>query len=225
MKGLVIDTALGSCTAIVFEDQKVLASRSEPMTKGHSERVGGFVRDAMTGSGLEFSDLDRIAVTVGPGSFTGLRVGLAFALGVGEGIDRPVSGISSLQALAASTDGQEGHICAAIDARRGQIYVQTFLDGEPLMEPQALLADEAAEQLIQSENWRVVGSASPLLREHRPELAIEPLAAPTIAGLVRCALIADPETHLPNPLYLRAPDAKPPTRLPGQPRPERSVGR
>ena len=223
MKGLVIDTALGSCSAVVFDGHTVLASQSEPMTKGHSERIGGFVRDAVAGSGLDFADLDRIAMTIGPGSFTGLRVGLAFALGVGEAMDRPVSGISSLEALAASTDDRGGHVCAAIDARRGQIYVQTFEDGRALMSPQALSIEQAVGQLADGADWRLIGSGAPLLIDDRPGRAIDPLAAPTVIGLVRCALAADPQTHLPKPLYLRAPDATPPTRLPGQARPARTA--
>ena len=102
MRLLVIDTALGACTAAVFEDDRALAMRFEPMTKGHQERIGGLVRDVMAEAGGGFDSLDRIGVTVGPGSFTGLRVGLAFAQGLGAALDRPVVGLSALDALAAA---------------------------------------------------------------------------------------------------------------------------
>ena len=120
MRLLVIDTALGACTAAVFEDERPLAVRFEPMAKGHQERLGGLVRDVMAEAGGGFDALDRIGVTVGPGSFTGLRVGLAFAQGLGAALDRPVVGVSALDGLAASVDSAGPPVAALIDARRGQ---------------------------------------------------------------------------------------------------------
>jgi tRNA threonylcarbamoyladenosine biosynthesis protein TsaB len=123
MRVLVVDTALGLCTAGLFEvegaDVRRLGLRSEPMAKGHSERLAGFARDTMAEAGLDFGAIDRIGVTAGPGSFTGLRVGLAFAQGLGAALDRPVVGVSSLDALAASGEGEA--VAALIDARRGQV--------------------------------------------------------------------------------------------------------
>ena len=95
---------------------------------GHSERLGGFVRDAVAEAGGGFEALDRIGVTVGPGSFTGLRVGLAFAQGLGAALDLPVVGVSTLDALARSAEAGAA-AAALIDARRGQVYLQTFEDG------------------------------------------------------------------------------------------------
>ncbi|MDG9423026.1 tRNA (adenosine(37)-N6)-threonylcarbamoyltransferase complex dimerization subunit type 1 TsaB, partial [Streptococcus pneumoniae] len=86
----------------------------EPMTKGHQERLGGLVRDVAAEADGGFEALDRIGVTVGPGSFTGLRVGLAFAQGLGAAVDRPVVGISTLAALAASLDDGDGPVAALI---------------------------------------------------------------------------------------------------------------
>ncbi|RYG13304.1 MAG: tRNA (adenosine(37)-N6)-threonylcarbamoyltransferase complex dimerization subunit type 1 TsaB, partial [Caulobacteraceae bacterium] len=132
MRLLVIDTALGACTAAVFQDGRPLAVRFEPMTKGHQERLGGLVRDVMAEAGDGFDSLDRIGVTVGPGSFTGLRVGLAFAQGLGAALDRPVVGISALDALAASLEEATGPVAALIDARRGQVYARLFTSGAAL---------------------------------------------------------------------------------------------
>ncbi len=138
MRVLVIDTALDACTAGVFQDGVALGVRSEVMARGHSERLGGFVRDAVAEADGGFEAIDRIGVTVGPGSFTGLRVGLAFAQGLGAALDRPVVGISTLMALARSADNGQGATAAVIDARRGQVYLQTFVDGSAASEPQAL---------------------------------------------------------------------------------------
>ncbi len=222
MKVLVIDTALGACTAAVFDGDQAMAVRSEPMARGHQERLGGLVRDAMDAAGIGFDALDRIGVTVGPGSFTGLRVGLAFAQGLGAALDRPVVGLSTLDGLAASLAGEAGPVAALIDARRGQVYARLFVDGRPQAPEAAWTVEEAAKRIAAlGAPARLVGSAAAGLAETFPELAtagVEPLAAPTPRALGRLALSADPAAGPPHPLYLRAPDASPPSRLPGQPR-------
>lgn len=228
MRVLVVDTALDACLAAVFEDGRALGVRAETMARGHSERLGGFVRDAVAeANGLEtrgsgaagFEAVDRIGVTIGPGSFTGLRVGLAFAQGLGAALDRPVVGISTLAALAWSADGGRGATAAVIDARRGQVYLQTFVDGEPASEPEAL-AIEAALERLSERDWRLVGSGAVL---------IDPSAqgfetAPSPQALAALTARLDPVDHPPRPLYLRPPDATPPTRLPGQARPVATGG-
>lgn len=215
-----IDTALGACTAAIYDGGRCLAMRSDPMAKGHQERLGGLVRDVASEAG-GFGGIDRIGVTVGPGSFTGLRVGLAFAQGLGAALGRPVVGISTLAALAWSAE-ERGATAAVIDARRGQVYIQTFLDGAATREPQALsLADAVAMLTERARDWRFVGSGAALVQPDGEGISgAEPVAAddPTAAGLAALTLAADPATALARPLYLRAPDAAPPTRLPGQAR-------
>ena len=213
MRVLVIDTALDACTAAVFEDGRLLGQRSEIMARGHSERLGGFVRDAVAEAGGGFEALDRIGVTVGPGSFTGLRVGLAFAQGLGAALGRPVVGVSTLAALARSADGGAGATAAVIDARRGQVYLQLFEAGRPASEPEALSLEDAMARLA-GRTLRLAGSGSALVGGD----ASGP-AAPDPGALAALATSLDPATHPPAPLYLRAPDATPPTRLPGQARP------
>ena len=222
MRLLVIDTALGACTAAVFEDDRPLAVRFEPMTKGHQERLAGLVRDVMAEAGGGFDSLDRIAVTVGPGSFTGLRVGLAFAQGLGAALDRPVVGISALDALAASLDDAAGAVAALIDARRGQVYARLFTSGSALGPDEALSLEDIARRLAEiGPNVALIGNGAAVLAEAFPDLKfarIDDRVAPSTEALARLAAAADPATHPPRPLYLRAPDATPPSRLPGQPR-------
>ena len=222
MRLLVIDTALGACTAAVFEDGLPLAVRFEPMTKGHQERVGGLVRDVMAEAGRGFDSLDRIGVTVGPGSFTGLRVGLAFAQGLGAALDRPVVGISALDALAASLDDAAGAVAALIDARRGQVYARLFTSGSALGPDEALSLEDIARRLAEiGPNVALIGNGAAVLAEAFPDLKfarIDDRVAPSTEALARLAAAADPAIHPPRPLYLRAPDATPPSRLPGQPR-------
>ena len=142
---LALDTALETCSAALLNGEQVLAARSETMARGHQERLAPLVAELMTEPGIGFDRLDRIGVTVGPGSFTGLRVGLAFAKGLGVALDVPVVGVGTLAAMGAGTSG---FAAVAVDARRDQIYLQAFRDGQPLGAPEALAAGDAARWLI-----------------------------------------------------------------------------
>ena len=221
MRGLVIDTALGLCTVAAFEDDRLLAVRSESMMRGHQERLGGFLREVADKAG-GFASLDRIGVTVGPGSFTGLRVGLAFAQGLGAALDRPVVGISALDALRASAP-DAATVAALIDARRGQVYARFWTDRAAAGDAEALSLDDAVARIAGlGEGVVLVGTGAALLAEHFAGRTVLPLDGPSAEALAALTRAADPTAHPPRPLYLRAPDATPPTRLPGQPRPDRS---
>jgi tRNA threonylcarbamoyladenosine biosynthesis protein TsaB len=222
MRLMVLDTALGLCTVGVFEvddrGARPLGLRSEPMVKGHSERLAGFARDAAIEAGVAFADLDRIGVTVGPGSFTGLRVGLAFAQGLAAALDRPVVGVSALDALAASA-GRVPEVAALIDARRGQVYARFWRDGAADGPAEALTLEAAAIRIGTMGTGAVlVGSGAILFSDVAAGRTILSLDGPTPEALARLAAAADPATARARPLYLRAPDATPPTRLPGQAR-------
>lgn len=222
MKLMVVDTALGLCTAGVFEvdsaGARQLGLRSEPMVKGHSERIAGFARDAAAQAGVAFADLDRIGVTVGPGSFTGLRVGLAFAQGLAAALDRPVVGVSALDALAASA-GEALEKAALIDARRGQVYARFWREGEPDGAAEALTLEAAAARIATlGADAVLVGSGAALFADIAAGRPVRALDGPSPEALARLAAAADPASAPARPLYLRAPDATPPTRLPGQAR-------
>lgn len=228
MRVLVIDTALGLCTAGVFEvsgdgaRMETSGLRSETMTKGHQERLAGLARDAVAEAGGGFGTIDRIGVTVGPGSFTGLRVGLAFAQGLGAALDRPVVGVSTLDALAAS-EGPGSAVAALIDARRGQVYARFWLGGAPLGAAEALPVETARERIrALGQGVRMIGSGAALFADDLAGAVTLDLAGPSPAALARLTAAADPATSPPRPLYLRAPDATPPSRLPGQPRPQQA---
>ncbi|TAJ66469.1 tRNA (adenosine(37)-N6)-threonylcarbamoyltransferase complex dimerization subunit type 1 TsaB [Brevundimonas sp.] len=222
MRLMIIDTALGLCTAGVFEvvggEARRPGLRSEPMVKGHSERIAGFARDAAAAAGVDFADLDRIGVTVGPGSFTGLRVGLSFAQGLGAALDRPVVGLSTLDALAASA-GEAATVAALIDARRGQVYARFWRDGRAEGPPAALTLEDAAARIgTLGADAVLVGSGAALFAAAAAGPRLLVLDGPAPEALARLAAAADPALARPRPLYLRAPDAVPPTRLPGQAR-------
>ncbi|HEX6860321.1 MAG TPA: tRNA (adenosine(37)-N6)-threonylcarbamoyltransferase complex dimerization subunit type 1 TsaB [Caulobacteraceae bacterium] len=202
MKILALDTCLPACSAAVLEGDRVLARKFEPMVKGHQERLATMVREVMDEAGIAFADLDRIGVTVGPGSFTGLRVGVAFAKGLSAALGIPCLGVGTLQALAGERGGL---VVAAVDARRGQVYVQAFEDGRPLMHPEALRAEDAVAAIHRfGPPKALVGSGAPLLAGAFPHAHLAPEALPDPVSVARLAALS---TMAARPLYLRAPDA------------------
>ena len=125
---LAIDTALDACAAGVLDTDagKLIAQESQPMKRGHAEALMPLIARVMKESGIAFFSLDRIAVTTGPGSFTGLRVGLSAARGIGLAAGKPVVGVTTLSAYAAPivSDSGEQPIISAIDARHDHVYLQ-----------------------------------------------------------------------------------------------------
>lgn len=201
-----LDTCLSSCSVAVLDGERALASAREVMARGHQERLAPMAREVMADAGLGFDALDRIAVTVGPGSFTGLRVGIAFAKGLAFALDKPTVGIGALEALAAQAHGL---VFPAIDARRGQLYLQAFDDGAALMAPDAVTVEVAAAriaELSQSRPFTLVGSGAALLADFAPTAAVVAAEGADARDVARLAAARTPGPL--KPLYLRAPDAK-----------------
>jgi len=204
-----LDTCLNACSVAVLDGETVLASASEAMARGHQERLAPMAQAVMADAGLPFSRLQRIGATVGPGSFTGLRVGVAFAKGLASALGVPAVGIGSLEALAAEAPGL---VAAVIDARRDQLYLQVFDDGHALMAPDVLPVGTAAARLAELAMGRaltLVGSGAPLLAEAAPGARILTPEGCDARAVARLAA-GRPAAPI-RPLYLRAPDAK----LPG----------
>jgi tRNA threonylcarbamoyladenosine biosynthesis protein TsaB len=203
---LALDTCLGACSAALVRGAHVLAARSEPMERGHQERLAPLVAEVMKTAGAPFGAVERIAVTTGPGSFTGLRVGLAFAKGLGLALGKPVLGVGTLHALAVSAE--EAPLTAAVvDARREQVYLQPFRRAAALADPVALSAVDGAARLAAFGGpWRLVGSGGPLLAPLLNAAALDPRSAPDPVVIAQLAASAAPGSA--RPVYLRAPDAK-----------------
>jgi len=162
---LALDTCLTACSAAILDGETVLAARSEAMPRGHQERLAPLVRDLAVEAGVGFSGLTRIGVTVGPGSFTGLRVALAAASSFGLALDIPFIGVSCLTAYAAPliTAGTRTVIASAIDARHGSVFFESYwLDGKRALAPQLLTAREAALTLRGGRS-RVIGTGAALV--------------------------------------------------------------
>ena len=206
---LALDTALDACSVAVLDGGDTLARRVEPMARGHQERLAPLVAEAMAEGGLAFDALERVAVTVGPGSFTGLRVGLAFAKALALALDIPCVGVGTLEALIASRPDASAapHAAAVLDARRGQVYLQAFAQGAALTAP-ANLPVEAARAELEALGFAAhamrVGSGAHLLAGDGtpPADQIDPVA------LARLAAARPRPDGMPAPLYLRVPDAK-----------------
>jgi tRNA threonylcarbamoyladenosine biosynthesis protein TsaB len=201
-----LDTCLNACSVAVLDGESVLAHRSEVMARGHQERLAPMAQEVMADAALGFDRLERVGATVGPGSFTGLRVGVAFAKGLGSALGVPAVGVGSLEALAAAASGL---VAAAIDARRDQLYLQVFEGGAALMAPDVLPIGVAAARLIelaQSRPLTLVGSGAPLLAEAAPGAAVRTPEGCDAREVARLAANR-PATPI-RPLYLRAPDAK-----------------
>lgn len=203
---LALDTCLNACSVAVLEGETVLAHQSETMSRGHQERLAPMARAVMIEAGLPFDRLSRIAATVGPGSFTGLRVGVAFAKGLASALSIPAVGVGALEALAAEATGL---VAAAVDARRDQIYLQVFEDGQALMAPDGLAIGTAMARLAElaaGRNMTLIGSGAPLLASAMTGATCL-MPAGCDARLVARLAVARAATPI-RPLYLRAPDAR-----------------
>jgi tRNA threonylcarbamoyladenosine biosynthesis protein TsaB len=219
MKILAIDTALQACSACVYDDGAGAPEASEtmPMQRGHAEALLPLIDRIMAQVEGGFAALGRVGVTVGPGSFTGLRVGVAAARAIGIACNVPVVGVSTLAALAAPLILAEkpGLVAAAINAGHGNVYFAAFgSDGRAIVAPRVATVREAV-RLLGAGPIRMAGSGAPMLaiEAWSAHLAVEvvgDIAAPDIAFVARLGLLADPATAPPRPLYLKPPDIKPP---------------
>jgi tRNA threonylcarbamoyladenosine biosynthesis protein TsaB len=223
MNILAFDTCFAACSAAVRWQPSGLEVRSsvkfEPMAAGHAERLIPMIDEVMRESGGTFAELDALAVTEGPGTFTGLRIGLAAARGLALATNLPIRVTTSLHVMAAGAvrklgaeaSGQDLAACA--EARNGQVFFQLFSpEAEPLTE--AMIAGPTEAIMRTRERPLIcVGSgaaaiADAALRAERKAMVRLPNLLPSavdLAGLASSLPVRQP----PVPLYLRAPDAKP----------------
>ena len=217
MRILAIDTALQVCACAVLDTAsgEMLASESLPMARGHAEALMPQIARVMDAAGCEFAMLDRIAVTVGPGSFTGLRVGISAARGLALATGKPAIGLSTLSALAAPhvAARTQDAIIAAIDARNDNVYFQIFAaNGVTVVPPRLDLAANAVRAAVM-EPTVISGSGAALMAAHWPDSAppvrVDARPAADIMWIARLGAAAEDDRSAPKPLYLRRPDARP----------------
>ncbi|RFC00613.1 tRNA (adenosine(37)-N6)-threonylcarbamoyltransferase complex dimerization subunit type 1 TsaB [Rhizobium leguminosarum bv. trifolii] len=207
---LALDTAGVDCAAAVYDSGRntMLGEASDMIGKGHAEHLIGIVDRALDQADMTLSDIDRIAVTIGPGSFTGIRVGVAAARGFALSLNVPAVGVTTLEVMASAQREKTPHraVLAAMDAKRDEIYLQSFSsDGSPLDAPRALSVAQA-QAFAESFDGEITGSATPLLKADAGSDHTNSFPISTVA---RLGAAASPDAGKPKPLYLRGPDAKP----------------
>ncbi len=218
MRVLAIDTALEACSAAVLDTGQPTQSAHEslPMLRGHAEALLPLIARVMESVGLDFAALDRIAVTTGPGSFTGLRVGIAAARGIALAAGKPAIGLTTLAAFAAPLIAADDSlpVVVAIDARHDHVYLQVFGPGGRAIVTPRLCPLREALRVAATGAPRLVGTAAELLAaawpagERAPSL-VDARRAPDIDWVARLGAAADETGAPPKPLYLRPPDAQP----------------
>jgi tRNA threonylcarbamoyladenosine biosynthesis protein TsaB len=176
------------------------------MAKGQAERLAPMAQEVLAEAGIAPSALDRIAVTRGPGAFTGLRIGLAFARGLAVALDRPCVGISTLEVLAHAASAQR--TLAAIEVA-GSLFAGAWEGRACVLEPSRLSAEDAFGKL--SGDWTLTGPGAQSLARLRPDWPVVSQDLPDPVVLAHLAQHLDPALNPPTPLYLRGHEAK----LPG----------
>jgi len=224
VKVLGFDTAMAACSAAIWCDGNIAAYRLVPQPRGHAETIMPMIADICLEAGIAVSELDRIGVTIGPGTFTGQRVGLAAARAMVLGTKVGIVGVTTLRALAAGVQPDSAPLIASlIDARRGEVYAQVFdRQLSPVMPPQVLTPERAARALTAcaegGNDLVLVGTGALLVAdvmEPRGFTVTKSQASPQPDARHVAALAAaadTPDGIVPSPLYLRPPDAKLPGR-------------
>lgn len=206
---LVLDSAGAGCSVgVLAAGQRFVIS--ERMAGGQAERLMPMVEAVIRDAGLSYSDIDAIVTTVGPGAFTGIRIGVSAAKGLGLALDRPVYGLSSLQALAlqfVTEKKPENGVAVILETKRADLYFQQFTaSGLALSEPVALMASEMVKKINQ--DFFIVGDAIDRfcketgLYGERCVKGFDQVDAGFVASDFQCSFNSQRYFTPPNPLYL-----------------------
>lgn len=208
MTVLAIDTSEANCSAALLSENGQSFVASEPLGRGHAERLLPMIEELLAKAKIAYADINRIAVTTGPGTFTGLRIGLSVARGLALSLNVPCIGVSGLDVLAAQAKAHQGIIHSVIKGRGGQVFYQAFEYVGQAKHANALgeaanLDAEDTRMAIENQSGYVIGSGVSLVmgREAGPEDIIDP------AVLAALSLLLEPGDFPPEPFYLREADA------------------
>jgi len=209
---LAVDTALGACSVALLDGDGVRAHICEPMERGHAERLAPMVEEAMRGA--NFAQLTRLAVTTGPGTFTGQRVGLAFMRGLRLALGVPLIGVTTLEVMAdaAMAKSAKRRAAAIHDARRDEAYL-LLKDGDEVVQPPIVLPfTDAVARIRAFGPCALAGTGADLaVQSLGYGFTLTAIRQPAALWVGRLARDMPVPQQAPGPLYLRAPDAK----LPG----------
>ena len=204
---------MAACSVCVYDAGTgvILGARHEFMDRGQAEALAPMVQDTMGLAGVAFKDLARIAVTIGPGTFTGVRIGLAMARGLGTALNIPITGITSLAAIACNETAGDRPIVVAADARANEIYFASYdASGHELIAP-VIVALTETHKLMPTHPVKILGTAADLLLHKNGKQHVRSDAGdmPIAANFVMLAASIPTSSVPPEPLYLRPPDVKP----------------
>ena len=215
---LALDSGGASVSAAVTEDDRPIAAFTALSVKKHSVTLLPMVDAVLDCAGKTVSDVDLFAVNVGPGSFTGVRIGVSLVKGLAYGTGKPVAAVSSLAALAENLRPYGGIVCPVMDARRGQFYNALFRDGERITPDRVISADELRRELLAypDAQIRLAGDGSDLARKLLPDVRFTPTDGLTeqssAYSSALCALRAGAASYLTaetvQPVYLRMSQAE-----------------
>lgn len=229
MRLLAFDTATSATVVGLWTDplESVIEARDDPVSgerPRHTEALVGYARALLDRAGLTFADLDRVAVGVGPGSFTGLRIGIATARALAQATDVALAPVSTLRALSALSEEPPDYgtvVLPVIDARRGEVFVAAYRGTEQLWKPHALTPQALAELAVHSgagvrRPWLAVGDGAVRFRDQLVQAGVtvpeegSPVHRVGAEALCRLGAQAEPAPRRSVlPEYLRAPDAQP----------------
>jgi len=211
---LALDTSTGACSVALLDagGSGIISARFEIMPRGHAEALAPMVAGVMQDAGCKMRALERLGVTTGPGTFTGVRIGISFARALSAALGIPLTGISTLRAIAANA-GSKFRVAAVMDARRGEVYMQIFKPGGEAQTQPQVLGLAAAAAALPDEKILLVGSGAKLVFSvggaktaawEMPDVPPFPDAR-NVAYLTFATAV---DNAKPGPLYLRRPDAK-----------------
>lgn len=213
---LAIDTSGPCCSAALWSLKQdiCLVQQSENIGRGHAERLMPMLEELLSNQNAKWADIKKLAVVIGPGSFTGLRVGIATARGLALALGVPCAGVTVFEAFAHFHYAQENNhqpLLVAMDAKRDQIWLQAFGDKcQPVTEPLGVEVGSLAEHIDGSIS-SVIGSAAKLIVQAsgRDIIIINDSPSPPVTAVAAIGATTGTNSISPSPFYLRAPDAKP----------------
>lgn len=203
MKILAMDSAHGTCSAAYFNGEKVVSAIVKEMERGQAEYLIPMVRDVLKQAGASFKDVDAVAVTTGPGSFTGVRVGLAAADGIALAAGLPMIGVSVLEALAWKIfhgGAALEKVCLVLETKRDDFYVQRYCRVVPEDEPSAKTAGEIKAMCS---GYVFAGNGVGRLIEETGNADVCAVSMPTAADVALFAADKRPQKEFPPAMYLR----------------------